>query len=179
MEPIDSTQIERWESTIKTLKALQHLKSLKQARLELSLNESDSNRLQQSIPQHLNQMKNLKLNDTKLNKELNSKISLFSCNIVLLKIEAIVNAANALLTPGGGVSGHIHEAGGKQLTDACAQLGSCNVGECKLTLGYKLPAKYVIHAVAPSNQDHKLLKTCYQNVLKMVKEKGIRSVGEL
>lgn len=94
--------------------------------------------------------------------------------------EAIVNAANPRLSPGGGVSGAIHRAAGRQLWEECKKLGGCKTGEAKITKGYNLKAKYVIHTVGPiykSPEDAKLLSACYRNSLRLAIAHGIKSVS--
>lgn len=95
--------------------------------------------------------------------------------------ETIVNAANEMLAPGGGVAGAIHRAAGPELWEECKKLGGCETGEAKLTKGYNLPARYVIHTVGPiysgSPQDAELLEACYKNSLKLAARKGIKSVS--
>lgn len=95
--------------------------------------------------------------------------------------EAIVNAANSQLTPGGGVSGAIHRAAGPGLWEECKKLGGCGTGEAKLTSGYRLKAKYVIHTVGPvysgSPRDREDLRACYLNSLRLADEKGIASIS--
>ncbi len=97
------------------------------------------------------------------------------------KVDAIVNAANPRLTPGGGVSGAIHRAAGKELWEECKKLGGCRTGEAKITKGYNLPAKYVIHTVGPvykgREEDAKLLEACYKNSLKLAAEHKLRSIS--
>ena len=95
--------------------------------------------------------------------------------------EAIVNAANKRLAPGGGVAGAIHRAAGPGLWEECKKLGGCRTGEAKLTSGHRLMAKYVIHTVGPvysgSPQDAENLRACYRNSLRLADENGITSVS--
>lgn len=95
--------------------------------------------------------------------------------------EAIVNAANRRLAPGGGVAGAIHRAAGPELWEECKRLGGCRTGEAKITKGYRLPARYVIHTVGPvyggSPEDAALLQACYINSLKLAVERGIRDIS--
>ncbi len=112
---------------------------------------------------------------------LNSKVSLWSGDITALATEAIVNAAHRGLTGGGGVDGAIHRAAGEQfLHDECAKYkDGCEPGEAKITLAGQLPCKWIIHTVGPTKltvQGSTILRLCYQSVLALVKERGIRSV---
>jgi len=95
--------------------------------------------------------------------------------------DAIVNAANSRLTPGGGVSGAIHRAAGPQLWKECKMLGGCKTGEAKITRGYNLKARYVIHTVGPiysgKREDAEMLSRCYENSLKLALEHGIKSIS--
>ncbi|MCK4256706.1 O-acetyl-ADP-ribose deacetylase [candidate division WOR-3 bacterium] len=95
--------------------------------------------------------------------------------------EAIVNAANKALAPGGGVAGAIHRKAGSELWEECKNLQGCKTGEAKITNGYNLPAKYVIHTVGPvysgSQDDSILLSDCYKNTIKLAHEKGIKSIS--
>jgi len=95
--------------------------------------------------------------------------------------DAIVNAANARLAPGGGVAGAIHRAAGPSLWEECKTLGGCRTGEAKLTTGHALRATYIIHTVGPvysgTSQDAEDLRACYRNSLRLADENGIRSVS--
>ena len=110
-----------------------------------------------------------------------SFLELIQGNIVEQETEAIVNAANKRLSPGGGVSGAIHKAAGPGLWEECKKLGGCETGEAKITSGHNLKARYVIHTVGPvysgSERDAEELKKSYLNSLKLAKENGIKSIS--
>ncbi len=117
-----------------------------------------------------------------LQREVNGgKFELLKGDITKQETEAVVNAANKKLAPGGGVAGAIHRAAGPELWEESKQLGGCETGEAKLTKGYELPADYVIHTVGPvysdSPEDPKLLESSYRNSLELAREKGLKSVS--
>lgn len=108
-------------------------------------------------------------------------LTALKANIVSLELDAIVNAANEPLLGGGGVDGAIHRAAGPELLEACRALKGCKTGHAKLTLGYKLPAKFVIHTVGPiyhsRSEDPILLASCYTESLKLAVENQVTSIA--
>ena len=103
------------------------------------------------------------------------KIEILHADITTLKVDAIINTANGSLTGGGGVDGAIHRAAGKELRDYCFTLKGCKTGYAKITPGFKLQAKYVIHTVGPgwnngTENEELLLKMCYENCLRWRKK---------
>jgi O-acetyl-ADP-ribose deacetylase (regulator of RNase III) len=109
--------------------------------------------------------------------ELNTKVSLWKGDITTLEIDGIVNAANESLLGGGGVDGCIHDAAGEDLVKECKTIGGCPTGESRITSGYKLPAKYVIHTVGPTTEDHGLLLSSYKSALELAVSNNLRSVA--
>jgi len=109
-------------------------------------------------------------------------IEVICADITTLEVDAIVNAANSTLLGGGGVDGAIHAAAGPVLQDYCRTLGGCRCGEAKLTPGFDLPARRIIHAVGPvwkggGQYERSLLGACYKNSFEVALENGVRTIA--
>ena len=114
--------------------------------------------------------------------KISPRIEVLRGDITQLDVEIIVNAANKTLLGGGGVDGAIHKAAGPEMLDECMKLRGCETGEAKLTRGYKLKAKYVIHTVGPVWRDgisdeHRSLASCYQKSLAIADEMKVKSIA--
>ena len=112
----------------------------------------------------------------------NIEISVVLGDITELEVDAIVNAANSTLLGGGGVDGAIHRAAGPELAEYCRNLNGCETGEAKITPGFELPVRYVIHTVGPiygeeDNREEELLYACYRNSLEMANKNQVRSIA--
>lgn len=109
-------------------------------------------------------------------------IRILQADITTLRVDAIVNAANSTLLGGGGVDGAIHRAAGPELKKFCATLGGCSIGAARITPGFRLPARYVIHTVGPvwsggEKSEPELLASCYRNSLELALMHGVKTVA--
>jgi O-acetyl-ADP-ribose deacetylase len=110
------------------------------------------------------------------------RITVVQGDITKQEVDAIVNAANETLRGGGGVDGAIHRAAGPELLEECIKIGGCPTGEARITKGYRLPAKYVIHTVGPvwhggDRGEPEKLAACYRNALRLAAENGVRTIA--
>jgi O-acetyl-ADP-ribose deacetylase (regulator of RNase III) len=115
-------------------------------------------------------------------KNISERVQVVEGDITRLDVDAVVNSANKGLKPGGGVCGAIHDAAGPELAAACRRLAPCPTGTARLTKGYELRAKYVIHTVGPRYRDGRhgeaeLLRSCYEEALRLAAETGVRTIA--
>lgn len=111
-----------------------------------------------------------------------TEIEVVCGDITKLKVDAIVNAANRTLMGGGGVDGAIHSAAGPELLEECRKINGCSTGQSRITKGYNLPAKYIIHSVGPvweggSKNEMRYLQSCYTTALELARDYGIKTIA--
>lgn len=111
-----------------------------------------------------------------------ARLDILVADITTLEVDAIVNAANRSLLGGGGVDGAIHRAAGPELLDVCRRLGGCETGDARITSGYRLPARHVIHAVGPvwrggASDEDRLLASCYRTALVLARKHRLRTIA--
>ncbi len=112
-----------------------------------------------------------------VDRDLNSKISLFHGDLTRLQVDAIVNAANESLLGGGGIDGAIHRAAGPGLRRECSDLTRCKMGDARISAGHRLPAKHVIHTVGPRDGSESVLASCYRRCMELALQNNIRSIA--
>lgn len=139
--------------------------------LSEKVSEKDQTQFEEEFIEHA------KDNKTSDVSKLASKVSLYVGDITKLEIDSIVNAANESLLGGGGVDGAIHRAAGKMLLAECRTLCGCETGKSKITSGYKLPSKYVIHTVGPIGKKSGELESCYEKSLGLMMENNLKTIA--